>query len=80
VSHELITPISCIIELGNDLIKSIKVGTNNRISRLIVNTGKLVLAEIKMLLDRNLFENGQFVPQLDKAELLKVIEETVEIL
>jgi hypothetical protein len=80
VSHELITPIRCIIELGNDLIKSIKVGTNNRISRLIVNTGKLVLAEIKMLLDRNLLENGQFVPQLDKAELLKVIGETVEIL
>ena len=80
MSHELITPIRCIIELGNDLIKSIKVGTNNRISRLIVNTGKLVLAEIKMLLDRNLLENGQFVPQLDKAELLKVIGETVEIL
>jgi hypothetical protein len=33
-----------------------------------------------MLLDRNLLENGNFVPQLDKAELLKVIADTVEIL
>ena len=33
-----------------------------------------------MLLDKGLLESGQFVPQVSKGSLLKVLRETTEIL
>jgi hypothetical protein len=47
---------------------------------MIKGTGKLLLAQIKMLLDKSLMDNGHFHPQLGKGKLLSVINETTEIL
>jgi hypothetical protein len=43
-------------------------------------TGKLLLAQIKMLLDRSLMDNGNFHPQLEKGSILSIISEATEIL
>jgi signal transduction histidine kinase len=64
VSHELITPIRCMVTFGNELVSSNLKDKNKRKASLIVNTGKLVLTQIKMLLDRNMLENGNFAPQI----------------
>ena len=64
VSHELITPIRCMVTFGNELVSSNLKDKNKRKASLIVNTGKLVLTQIKMLLDRNMLENGNFSPQI----------------
>jgi signal transduction histidine kinase len=64
VSHELITPIRCMVTFGNELVNSKLKDKNKRKASLIVNTGKLVLTQIKMLLDRNMLENGNFAPQI----------------
>jgi K+-sensing histidine kinase KdpD len=60
VSHELMTPIRCVINFAGELIdnsgktkKSLK-----RKATMIFNTSKLLEAQIKMLLDRSLLENG----------------------
>lgn len=47
---------------------------------MIKCTGKLLLAQIKMLLDKSLMENGHFQPQLAKGQLLKIVGETTSIL
>jgi len=64
VSHELITPIRCMVTFGNELVNSKLKDKIKRKASLIVNTGKLVLTQIKMLLDRNMLENGNFAPQI----------------
>ncbi len=48
VSHELITPIRCMVTFGNELVNSKLKDKNKRKASLIVNTGKLVLTQIKM--------------------------------
>jgi hypothetical protein len=47
---------------------------------MIKCTGKLLLAQIKMLLDKSLMEIGHFEPQIAKGPLLKIIGETTNIL
>ena len=53
-----------MVTFGNELVSSNLKDKNKRKASLIVNTGKLVLTQIKMLLDRNMLENGNFAPQI----------------
>lgn len=45
-----------------------------------MSTSKLVLSQVKLLLDKSLIENGVLSPQLQEEKLLKVVSETAEIL
>jgi hypothetical protein len=53
-----------MVTFGNELVNSKLKDKNKRKASLIVNTGKLVLTQIKMLLDRNMLENGNLIPQI----------------
>lgn len=80
VSHELMTPIRCIITFATLLLNSLKNEAQKNKATNIINTGKLLQSQIKMLLDRSLLENGQFRPQLQNCYILKTIKEMTEIL
>ena len=80
ISHELMTPIRCIITFAEELLKKLRKGNSHHNASMIRNTGKLLLTQIKMLLDRGLMESGQFVPQIENGMLLDVLKETIEIL
>lgn len=43
-------------------------------------TTKMLLSQVKLLLDKSLIENGQFFPQNQEEQLLKVVSETAEVL
>lgn len=43
-------------------------------------TGKLLLAEVKMLLDKNLMENDRFQPNYTDHPLNRVIADIIEML
>ena len=62
VSHELMTPIRCMISFGQELFQSLTSEKKCRKAFMIVNTGKLLLSQVKMLLDRGMLENGHFTP------------------
>lgn len=80
VSHELVTPIKCVVTFGEEIVASLKEGKIKKNASRIVSTGKLLLTQVKMLLDRGLLENGQFVPQIARGHLLKLLKETTQIL
>ena len=79
VSHEMITPLKCIIKLGRDLAKSIDA----RVSRqagLIVSTSGLILQQVKLILDKNMLDNNSFTPNFEFHYLNKTISEVAQIL
>ena len=47
---------------------------------MIISTSKLLLTQVKGLLDKILMENGHFILQLEKTKLLEIVKETVNIL
>lgn len=46
VTHEMITPLKCIIQFGSNLLKS-KDPTVHMEAELIVSTTKLILSQVK---------------------------------
>ena len=44
ISHELMTPIRCIITFAEELLKGFKNGDAHHNAKMIKNTGKLLLA------------------------------------
>ena len=62
VSHELMTPIRCMITFAMGLYQSLTSKKKSRKAMMIVNTGKHLLAQVKMLLDKGMLEKGQFTP------------------
>jgi len=60
------TPIRCVVTLGSDLLRSVKSENSKNKADLIVCTSKLLLSQVKNLLDKSLLENGNFVPQIQK--------------
>ena len=46
VTHEMITPLKCIIQFGSNLLKS-KDPTVHTEAELIVSTTKLILSQVK---------------------------------
>ena len=80
-SHELITPVRCIIAFAEELDKGIKINSElHKKAILIKNTGKILLSQVKMQLDNGLVQNNLFEPNLSKGKLLDVLKQTSEIL
>lgn len=74
VSHEMITPLKCIIKLGRDLTKS----NDERVSKqadLIVSTTGLILQQVKLILDKNMLDNNSFQLNFEFHSLNKTISE-----
>ena len=80
VSHDLITPTKCINTFAEDLIDADLGEEATHKIVLIRSAGRMLLAQIKMLLDRSLMEKGEFHPQLALGYVGKIVEETSQIL
>ena len=64
VTHEMLTPLKCIIEFAHMLIKELQNSPLRRIAELVLSTSKLLLSEVKTLLDKIMIEKNLFVPEL----------------
>ena len=80
MSHELLTPISCIISLAQSANKQSNESSIITKAALIMNTGKLVLSQIKMLLDKSLIENSQFILNLRPENVHEIVYDTALII
>lgn len=76
-THEMMTPLSCIVMFTERLMKQITDPEQRELTGLIWRTSKLLKSYILDLLDRNLIEKGLLVPAFSVANLTKVVDEVV---
>lgn len=69
VSHEMMTPLRCIISFGEAAALDAKQPQQKRKIDLIVSTAKLLTCQFKDLLDRSLLEKGLIDPALEEADI-----------
>jgi hypothetical protein len=64
------TPIRCVISFAEELLKVLKNEKDKHKVSMIICTSKLLLSQVKVLLDKSLIENGHFSLQLEKTKIL----------
>jgi K+-sensing histidine kinase KdpD len=62
VSHELITPLKCISAFSTELVSQLTIPRMKYKAELIFSTSKMLLSQVKILLDKNLLDQKVFVP------------------
>ena len=80
VSHELITPLKCVLQLTRSLMKRISDPNQIKQARLITDTTNLLLAQVKCFLDKNTIEANKFRPHFEKSSLKITLKDAVDIM
>ena len=75
VSHEMMTPLNCIITFAEILKTGILSPEQLRIVSLVKKTSKILKMNLKDLLDRNLLERGILEPNLELSRLEDLLDE-----
>jgi len=79
VTHEMLTPLKCVVQFGTTLLKSSDPSVVKE-AQLIVSTAKLLLSEVKLILDKNMLDNNAFTPNFEQYPLKKTILDVLQIL
>jgi len=70
VSHEMMTPLGCIISFAEHLSESLRGDLPKfEKAQIIFKTAKLLRMNLKDLLDRSLLENGRLEPTYESYGL-----------
>lgn len=85
VSHEMITPMRCIVHLAGGLEKKLKdrIGEDESIGKeidLITKTAQLLLNQVKGYLDRDMLSQNMFVPTMEPNSLNSLVEDVCGML
>ena len=62
VSHEMMTPLNCIVAFAEKIAEDAEDGKISQSAGVISKTAKLLKMNLKDLLDRNLIEKGVLEP------------------
>ena len=81
-THELVTPLQCIIQFGETLMTDCEDEEKKyEKSKLIVDTATLLLAQVKCFLDESIREaSNSFTPNLTMCSLKNTLKQGVRIL
>lgn len=60
VTHDMLTPLKSVSCLSKKLSNSVESLTQQKEAITIYNTTELLLAEVKLLLDRSMLNNNKF--------------------
>lgn len=80
ISHEMLTPIRCIIEIIELIRARVTQGDLDSDFRLVINTAHMLQNQIKGSLDRNLLDQNEFKPQWQKCQLYKVVDHVIDLM
>ena len=80
VSHELLTPLKCIIIFAEELLPQQKDKSNKKRAQLIYNTAKLLNSQVQETLDRNLIGKNMVYAKLSYVSLANIVQEAVTLL
>jgi hypothetical protein len=64
VTHEMLTPLKCIVQFGTKLLKSRDPFVVKE-AELIVSTANLLLSQVNQILDKNMLDNNAFAPNYE---------------
>jgi hypothetical protein len=79
VTHEMVTPLKCILLFTDEIKKDLDSSKTNQ-AELIISTTKLLLSQVKLLLDKNMIENNLFTLNLEECQFNKTINGAIVIL
>jgi signal transduction histidine kinase len=79
-SHEMDTPLNCIICLADKMINQTQDKEQRRMASLIKNSGSLIHFQVRSLLDRKLFQNNMLTVSYGVHNLLEVISRTITMM
>ena len=81
VTHEQLTPLKSIIAMCESLLKSKEIPEliKNKL-KTIISATSIVLAQVKLLLDKTLFDKNVFQIQPENQMLLELTRETTDLL
>ena len=60
VNHELLTPLRCVVQVSEALIKKLKDPVQVKQARLIIDTTSYTISQVKCFLDQNVIESNKF--------------------
>jgi signal transduction histidine kinase len=80
ITHETITPLKCIVSFSQKLQKVLKHSDARRDAEYIYITAKLILSQVKMLLDRNMLKNDLFTLSNEDVPINRIVEDAVQIM
>ena len=82
VTHEMLTPLKCIINFADSLRHGLKSATadSQKSVELISVTAKLILCQMKMLLDNNMMKREMFALQIEKIPINRTVSDAVHIM
>ena len=80
ITHETITPLKCIINFSQSLQNVLKHSDARREAEFIYVTAKLILSQVKMLLDRNMLANDLFTLSNEDVPINRIVEDAVQIM
>lgn len=82
VTHEMITPLKCIISFSDFILKDLidKKSNAYRSTQLINTTSKLLFSQVKLLLDKNILKHDLFLPNLELNLFNKTVQDAIDIL
>jgi len=81
VTHELITPIRCIIQFSKELTSNLKRDSKRyKMAWVIYTSAKLIYSQVNNLLDKNLLDKNLFSPSYCLTNPIHLIKSTFGIL
>jgi hypothetical protein len=69
-----------MISFAASILKELKHSPKKHEAELIFTTAKLLLSQVKLLLDKNMLEHNMFQPNFEVSPVNKTIKDAVEIL
>jgi K+-sensing histidine kinase KdpD len=79
-SHEMDTPLNCIICLADKIIDQTQSEELKRMAVLIKNSGSLIHFQVRSLLDRKLFQNNMLTINYGVHNLIEAIKRTITMM
>ena len=74
MSHELLTPLRCLVKLSQDLIYDKNTsGSNKETCKTIFSSAKILNAQINNILDNNMINNREISQNLTTFSLVEIV-------
>ena len=80
VTHEMVTPLKCMISFATSVLKELQNSPKKHEAELILTTAKLLLSQVKLLLDKNMLEHDMFQPNFEVSPVNKTVKDAIDIL
>ena len=80
VTHELLTPLKCIISFAKTLERDLIHSNNRKEAQMIELTAKLISSQVQMLLDNNMIDHDKFELDLQDCPINRVVSDVIAIM